>query len=262
MYATGRSSRTSGPSEIGRPETIEETGDLSPQPEVEAQPSSSTTRTPTPSPTLLERIDHEQGRLDILVNDIFGGDRYAQFDRPLWEHDLRGGLRMLRMGVETHLVTSAIAIPLMLRSGGGLVIEMTDGHARVQHDVPPRCRVLLRPREGGRRPDRPLPGRRSWPITRSPRWGSPRAGCGPSRCSSTSGSPRRTGGGRTRPRLRHLGVPHLRRAGHRGTDSRSRGRPARRHVRTARELADTYGVTDVDGSRPDCWRLIADHGIG
>ena len=53
----------------------------------------------------------------MLVNDIFGGDRYAQWDKPLWEHDLDGGLRMLRMGVETHVVTSALALPLMLETG-------------------------------------------------------------------------------------------------------------------------------------------------
>ncbi len=52
----------------------------------------------------------------MLVNDIFGGDRYAQFDKPVWEHDLAGGLRMLRMGVDTHLVTAHHALPLMLRS--------------------------------------------------------------------------------------------------------------------------------------------------
>ena len=53
------------------------------------------------------------GRLDVLVNDIFGGDRYAQWDKPLWEHDLAGGLRMLRMGVDTHLVTAHHALPLI-----------------------------------------------------------------------------------------------------------------------------------------------------
>ena len=60
-----------------------------------------------------------------------GGDRYAQWDKPLWEHDLPGGLRMLRMGVDTHLITAHHALPLMLRTATdktpGLVIEMTDG---------------------------------------------------------------------------------------------------------------------------------------
>ena len=67
----------------------------------------------------------------LLVNDIFGGDRYAQFGTPLWEHDLEGGLRMLRMGIDTHVITSALALPLVLESGGGLLVEMTDGPSEV-----------------------------------------------------------------------------------------------------------------------------------
>jgi NAD(P)-dependent dehydrogenase (short-subunit alcohol dehydrogenase family) len=76
---------------------------------------------------LVDRIRTEQGRLDILVNDIFGGDRYAEWNKPIWEHDLAGGLRMLEMGVHTHLITLARAMPLVLETGGGLVVEMTDG---------------------------------------------------------------------------------------------------------------------------------------
>lgn len=76
---------------------------------------------------LVARVDAEQGRLDILVNDIFGGDAYAEPGKKIWEHDLPGGLRMLRMGIDTHLITAALALPLMLRHPGGLVIEMTDG---------------------------------------------------------------------------------------------------------------------------------------
>lgn len=76
---------------------------------------------------LVLRIDRDHGRLDILVNDIFGGDTYAQFGTTVWEHDLAGGLRMLRMGIDTHAITSHHALPLLIRRPGGLVIEMTDG---------------------------------------------------------------------------------------------------------------------------------------
>jgi NAD(P)-dependent dehydrogenase (short-subunit alcohol dehydrogenase family) len=81
---------------------------------------------------LLATIEREHGRLDVLVNDIFGGDRYAEWDKPLWEHDWVGGLRMLQMGVHTHLTTCQAAIPLMMRTAAAkgtrsLVIEMTDG---------------------------------------------------------------------------------------------------------------------------------------
>jgi NAD(P)-dependent dehydrogenase (short-subunit alcohol dehydrogenase family) len=77
----------------------------------------------------VERVGTEHGHLDVLVNDIFGGDRYAQFGRTLWQHDLPGGLRMLRMGIDTHAITSHFALPLLIRRPGGLVIEMTDGTA-------------------------------------------------------------------------------------------------------------------------------------
>ena len=76
---------------------------------------------------LVARIEAERGRLDILVNDIFGGHPYTQWDKKLWEHDVTGGLYMLRMGVHTHLITSAKALPLILQTGDGLVVEMTDG---------------------------------------------------------------------------------------------------------------------------------------
>jgi NAD(P)-dependent dehydrogenase (short-subunit alcohol dehydrogenase family) len=81
---------------------------------------------------LVADIEREQDRLDLLVNDIFGGDRYTEWDKPLWEHDWAAGLRMLQMGVHTHLITCRVAIPLMLRSAEaqgsqGLVVEMTDG---------------------------------------------------------------------------------------------------------------------------------------
>src|SRR5690242_13886288 len=132
VYATGRSSRASGPSEIGRPETIEETGDL-----IAAAGGTGSAlvvdhEDPDAVTRLVATIDDESGRLDVLVNDIFGGDRYMEWDKPLWEHDWPGGLRMLQMGVHTHLITCRAAIPLMLRSAEasqsrGLVIEMTDG---------------------------------------------------------------------------------------------------------------------------------------
>lgn len=129
VYATGRSSRTAGRSEINRPETIEETGELI----IAAGGTGTALRVDHLDSDevhdLVQRIDHDHGCLDILVNDIFGGDRYAQFGTPLWQHDLTGGLRMLRMGIDTHAITSHHALPLLIRRPGGLVIEMTDGTA-------------------------------------------------------------------------------------------------------------------------------------
>src|SRR3712207_304612 len=76
---------------------------------------------------LVRRIDAEQGRLDVLVNDVWGGERLFEWDTPLWRHDLAAGLRLLRLALDTHLVTSHFALPLLIRSKGGLVVEMTDG---------------------------------------------------------------------------------------------------------------------------------------
>lgn len=134
VYATGRSSRTGGASEIGRPETIEDTLDRM----IEGGGSGASVRVDHTQPdevrALVERIRSDHGRLDVLVNDIFGGDRYADFGAPVWEHDLEGGLRMLRMGIDTHVITSALALPLMLESGGGLLVEMTDGPREVNRE--------------------------------------------------------------------------------------------------------------------------------
>ncbi len=116
VYATGRSSRVSGRSELDRPETIEETGDL-----IRAAGGSGAAlvvdhEDPAAVAELLDTVERERGRLDVLVNDIFGGDKYMEWDKPLWEHDWDGGLRMLQMGVHTHLITSTAAIPLILRT--------------------------------------------------------------------------------------------------------------------------------------------------
>ena len=139
VYATGRSSRVGGPSEIGRPETIEETGELIAAAGGDGVALRVDHLDPGQVRELTERIDADHGRLDILVNDIFGGDRYAQFGTTVWEHDLPGGLRMIRMGIDTHLITSHYALPLLIRQPGGLVVEMTDGTAEYnvayRHDV-------------------------------------------------------------------------------------------------------------------------------
>ncbi len=127
VYATGRSSRVRGRSDLDRPETIEETGDLLHSAGGEGEALRVDHLEPDQVADLVARIAQEQGRLDVLVNDIFGGDRYAQWDKKLWEHDLAGGMRMLRMGIDTHLITCANALPLILRGDGGLVVEMTDG---------------------------------------------------------------------------------------------------------------------------------------
>lgn len=77
----------------------------------------------------MARIESERGRLDILVNNIWGGDHLTGWDAKVWEHDLDAGLRILRLAIDSHIITSHTAIPLLIRKPGGLVIEVTDGNA-------------------------------------------------------------------------------------------------------------------------------------
>ncbi len=137
VYATGRSSSVHGPSEIGRPETIEQTGEVLRAAGGDGQALRVDHNDPDEVAHLVHGIEQERGRLDILVNDMFGGDRYSEWDKPLWEHDLDGGLRRLRMGIDTHLITTARAMPLLLGDDGGLLVEMTDGTAEINARVRP-----------------------------------------------------------------------------------------------------------------------------
>ncbi|MEU0170283.1 SDR family oxidoreductase [Streptomyces iakyrus] len=128
VYVTGRTTRARR-SEYDRPETIEDTADLVTAAGGRgiAVPTDHLDRAQVKA--LVDRIADEQGRLDVLVNDIWGGEKLFEWDAPLWEHDLDNGLRLLRLAVETHAVTSHHALPLLLRNPGGLVVEVTDGTA-------------------------------------------------------------------------------------------------------------------------------------
>ncbi|PPS67404.1 MULTISPECIES: SDR family oxidoreductase [Streptomyces] len=128
VYVTGRTTRARR-SEYDRPETIEDTADLvtAAGGKGVAVPTDHLDRKQVRA--LVDRIADEQGRLDVLVNDIWGGEKLFEWDTPLWEHDLDNGLRLLKLAVETHAVTSHHALPLLLRNPGGLVVEVTDGTA-------------------------------------------------------------------------------------------------------------------------------------
>jgi NAD(P)-dependent dehydrogenase (short-subunit alcohol dehydrogenase family) len=128
VYVTGRSTRD-GRSEYDRPETIEETADLVDQAGGQGIPVRVDHLEPDEVRDLVRRIDGEQGRLDVLVNDVWGGERLIEWNVPVWEHSLEGGLRMLRLAIDTHIITSHFALPLLIRNAGGLVVEMTDGTA-------------------------------------------------------------------------------------------------------------------------------------
>ena len=263
VYATGRSSRAAaGRSEIGRPETIEETGELLAAAGGQGTALVVDHEDPAAVAGLVGQIESGHGRLDVLVNDIFGGDRYAQWDRPLWEHDLAGGLRMLRMGVDTHIVTAHAALPLLLRGDRGLLVEMTDGTAEVNaryrervgffydlvksnvsriilaltHELRDTSVTALGVTPGWLRSEAMLEGfgvtEETWrdALARIPGF-------------AISESPAYVARG-----LAALAQdPEV---------ARFAGQ-----VLTARQLADRYGVTDADGSRPDAWGYIAAYGM-
>nr|WP_193364502.1 SDR family oxidoreductase [Corallococcus macrosporus] len=128
VYVTGRTTRAQR-SEQNRPETIEETAELVTAAGGLGIPVQTDHLVPAQVQSLVERIDREQGRLDVLVNDIWGGEHIFEWNKSVWEHSLDKGLRLLRLGVDTHLITSHFALPLLIRRPGGLVVEVTDGTA-------------------------------------------------------------------------------------------------------------------------------------
>jgi len=215
---------------------------------------------------LVADIDGEHGRLDVLVNDIFGGDRYMEWDKPLWEHDWHGGLRMLQMGVHTHLITCQAAIPLMLRTATahgtyGLVVEMTDGTSQANAEF--RRNVGFYYDLVKANVERIVKGLtaelQNLPITAvgvTPGWlrseqmlenfgvteTTWRDACAKTPGFAISESPTYVA----------RGVAALAQA---GDADRWAGT-----IISARQLADAYGITDTDGSRPDCWGHLAAYG--
>ena len=196
----------------------------------------------------------------MLVNDIWGGEKLAEWNTPVWEHDLDGGLRMLRLAIDTHLITSHFALPLLIRRPGGLVVEMTDGTLEYNaanyrlstfYDLAKTAVAPARVRAGQgaraarlhrRRADagldalgddaRHLRGHRGRTGARR------RSGA---RTSSRSPRPRASSAARS-PRS-----PPTRSSTRRNGGSFSSG-----------GLAREYGFTDLDGSQPDCWRYMVE----
>ena len=110
VYATGRSTRD-GRSEVDRPETIEETAELVTEAGGEGIAVRVDHLDPAQVAALVERIDADHGRLDVLVNDIWGAEHLFEWNKPVWEHDLDRGLRLLRLALDTHLITIHHALP-------------------------------------------------------------------------------------------------------------------------------------------------------
>jgi NAD(P)-dependent dehydrogenase (short-subunit alcohol dehydrogenase family) len=258
VYCTGRSTREQR-SEYDRPETIEETAEVVTDAGGVGIAIAVDHLEPSEVEALAQRIDAESGRLDVLVNDIWGGERLAEWDKPVWEHDLVNGLRILRLAIDTHLITSHFALPLLIREPGGLVVEMTDGtgeynaehyrlsafydlaksavirlaFAQSEELAPHGCTaVALTP--GWMRSEMMLD---NFGVTEA-NW---RDGAATNpHFAAISESPRFVG----RAVAALAADPDVRR---RSGGSFSSG-----------GLAREYGFTDIDGSQPDCWRYLVE----
>ncbi|WP_329043349.1 SDR family oxidoreductase [Streptomyces sp. NBC_01422] len=255
VYVTGRTTRERR-SEYDRPETIEETAELVTAAGGTGIAVPTDHLVPEQVRALAGRIDAEQGRLDVLVNDVWGGERLFAFDKPVWEHDLDDGLRLLRLGVETHAITSHFLLPLLVRRAGGLVVEMTDGTAAynaanyrnsyfydlvknsvlrmafvLAHELEPHGGTAVALTPGWMRSEMMLDAfgvtEENWrdALTEVPHF-----------CISES------------PAYVGRGVAAL--AGEPGVSRRNGG------SLSSGQLAQEYGFTDLDGSRPDCWRYL------
>lgn len=255
VYVTGRSTRTQR-SEIDRPETLEETAELVTVAGGVGIAVPTDHLVPEQVATLTARIEREHGHLDVLVNDIWGAEHLVAWSDAAWDHPLEAGLRMLRLAVETHLITLHHALPLLLRRPGGLVVEMTDGtHAY-----------------NAERYRRPLYYDLAKTTVLRLAWGLAQE-LAPQGATAVALTP---GWLRSEQMLQHFGVteatwraavsgePHFaisespryvgRAVAHLATD------PAVKELNgrslSSGELAHRYAFDDVDGSRPDCFRYL------
>lgn len=126
VYVSGRTTREAR-SELGRPETIEETAERVERAGGKAVAVRTDHMVPAQVEALMERIGREQGRLDILVNDIWGGEKRSHWGKRYWESPLDDALAMQRTVMETHYITAYLAAPLLALSDGALIAEITDG---------------------------------------------------------------------------------------------------------------------------------------
>lgn len=257
VYLTGRTTRAQR-SEYNRPETIEETANLVNQAGGQGIAVQVDHLDPAQVQALVARIEGEQGRLDILVNDIWGAEFLAEWNVPVWKHSLENGLRMLRLAIDTHIITSHFTLPLLIKKPGGLVIEITDGTA-AYNDQNYRLSLFY---------DLAKTSviRMAWALAQELQ---------PYQCTAVALTP---GWLRSEIMLDHFGVseanwqdatakePHFVISETPGYIGRAVACLARDSNVTrwsgqslsSGQLAKVYGFTDLDGSQPDAWHYICE----
>src|SRR6202167_639161 len=132
VYCGGRSSSGSArgkPPTPGRPETIEETAALVTAAGGRGIAVRVDHTEPAEVRNLVARIKRRHKGLDILVNDVWGGDALTEFGKPFWKVNLDNGLRMLKQAIHSHIITSHYAVPLMFGHRAPIIFEITDGDA-------------------------------------------------------------------------------------------------------------------------------------
>jgi NAD(P)-dependent dehydrogenase (short-subunit alcohol dehydrogenase family) len=258
VYCTGRTTRQHR-SEYDRPETIEETAELVREAGGRGIAAAVDHLDPSQVEALAQRIDAEQGRLDVLVNDIWGGELLFEWNKPVWEHDLEKGLRMMRLAIDTHLITSHFALPLVIRERGGLVVEMTDGtreynadHYRLSafYDLAKTAVIRLAFAQG-----QDLAPHGCAAVALTPGW--MRSEMMLENYGVTEANWR--DGAATNPHFaaisespRFVGRAVAALAADQDLQRRNGG------SFSSGGLAREYGFTDVDGSQPDCWRYLVE----
>lgn len=274
VICTGRTTRAAGSthSDYDRPETIEETAELVTQ---------------LGGTGIAHAVDHldsgavqqlagwlrrTYGHIDVLVNDIWGAEVLKggpdQWNTPIWQHDLDKGLRIMRLGIETHLITSHHVLPLLVDRPGGLVVEVTDGtfeynaqHYRISvfydlvkfslnrlafsqgHELRPHGATAVSLTPGFLRSEMML---ENFGVTEA-RW---RDALAP------TASPQAPPGFAASESPRYVG-----RAVAALAADEARQRWNQRSL-TAGQAAKEYGFTDLDGSQPDVWQYNADVDAG
>lgn len=132
VYVTGRTTREQR-SPINRAETIEETAELVDAAGGKGIPVRCDFTNVSDVDALAALVERDHGRIDVLVDDVWGGDHLHDFSKKYWEQDLDTVLTLVRNGVETHLIALHRLLPLALRSEAALVIEVTDGDDDTYH---------------------------------------------------------------------------------------------------------------------------------
>lgn len=127
VYCTGRSSRGYPAATPGRPETIEETAALVTAAGGHGIAIRVDHTIPAEVKKLVARIKRRHKGLDILVNDVWGGDALTEFGKTFWNVNLENGLKLLQQAIHSHIITAHFAVPLMLGCGNGIILEITDG---------------------------------------------------------------------------------------------------------------------------------------